>query len=229
MFVKVFPKRFAATGLLNELVVYLVAKHGSLPVARRGYILVLPAEQILRVHPDYRHEIPIENGLTIAWATTAIEGPPLRLLHSIREPEMQRRLRKWRQLPDVLAFDELVVNQDRTDDNLIVVRNGEFAIVDHGEIAGGMRLDGFDIGLSGRNALADELFGAQIPRNVKSAMMLAAESHASIVDSASSEISQWVELLSSGLESDANKIVPFLKHRARQSPARVRAQQGLLL
>ncbi|APV50165.1 hypothetical protein BWI17_11005 [Betaproteobacteria bacterium GR16-43] len=133
-------------------------------------------------------------------------------------------------LPSVIAFDDLVANSDRSEDNLIAVRNGDFVLVDHAEIAGGLsRLHGFDANTQTRSFLADEIFGANVPHAVKSGMMVAAESHYETVQAARGEIEQWLDLLSAGKRTTAHDIVPYLVERARMSPQRIRDGQGLLV
>lgn len=231
VFVKAFPEKHVRNGLVNEIVGYVIAKRAGLPVADSAFVLILRTEQVFKVHPDRRGSLSNDSGLTLTWATTAIDGAPLRLLRGTREPDLQRRLRKWPELPRILALDDLLGNEDRTDDNLIAVRNGGFAIVDHAEIAGGIsRLHGFgNPAGTAKNTLLNELYGKSVPNSVKSAMMLAAERHPQVVEAAIPEIEAWLRLLFPQESQSIHAIVPFVLERARLSPARIRHQQGMLL
>ncbi|MBN8760475.1 MAG: hypothetical protein J0I94_08610 [Thiobacillus sp.] len=230
-FVKTFPTKFVETALANELAAYLLACAAQLVVADQAYILILRTEQLFKVHPTFKLELVNEHGLSYAWVTKAIDGPPLRLLHQIDEPELQKRLRKWPLLPRVLAFDDLVANEDRSHDNLIAIQNGKFALVDHAEIAGGVaRIDEFlDPTISSKNQLLSMLYGNTVPQIVSSGMMLAAESHVEIFQQIEPELKYWYDKLFPDSEARGHALLSFLNKRAQNSVLRIRQQQGLLL
>lgn len=230
VFIKAFPSKFEATGLANEIAGYLLACAAGLPVASSACLLLLRTEQLNSVHPDHIASLQNDTGLSLVWATRALPGPPLRILHPINEPEFQKRLKKWPLLPSVLAFDDLVANEDRTNDNLVAISNGEFALVDHADIAGGIsRLGQFpDPHSSSKNQLLSSVYGTVVPHSVSSGMLLAAESHVAIFGAAKPEIEYWFKLLFND-QTDAQSMLAFLSARAQLSASRVRTQQGLLI
>jgi len=229
-FVKAFPMRYESVGLTNELAGYLVARAVGLPVATNAYVLIVKTEKLFGVHPSFQAELSNTRGYNLAWCTSAIEGAPVRLLHKITDDEMRKRLRAWKRLPAVLAFDDWVANGDRSRDNLIAIRNNEFALVDHAEIAGGLsRLDGtIDNCIQVPNRLLKDVYGDQIPASVKSAMMLAAEQHSVAFAIVQPELDYWFKELFSNSTEDTT-IIDFLRDRANTSVPRVLTQTGLLI
>lgn len=230
-FVKTFPTRFVESALANELAAYLLACADQLAVADQAYILILRTEQLFKIHPEFKVELANDHGLSYAWVTKAIDGAPLRLLHPINEPELQKRLRKWPLLPRVLAFDDLVANEDRSQDNLIAINNGVFALVDHAEIAGGIaRIDEFlDPNRCSKNQLLSMLYGNTVPKNVTSGMMLAAERHMEVFRQIEPELKYWYDTLFPDSDARSHALLNFLNERARNSVPRIRQQQGLLI
>ncbi len=230
-FVKTFPSRFIESALANELAAYLLACADQLSVAEQAYVLILRTEQLFKVHPNFRVELANDDGLSYAWVTKAIEGHPLRLLHPVNEPELQKRLRKWPLLPRVLAFDDLVANEDRSHDNLIAINNGVFALVDHAEIAGGIaRVDEFlDPTMRSKNQLLSMLYGDVVPSNISSGMMLAAERHIEIFQQIEPELKYWYDILFPDSNARSHALLSFLNERARNSVPRIRQQQGFLI
>lgn len=231
-FVKTFPSRFSGNGLINEIVGYLIAQEAGFPVADEAYLLALPNELAFRIHPEYVHDLRSESGLVVTWCTRAISGPPLRYVHAINEPEIQRRLlQNWSDLPSLLALDDFLGNEDRTSDNLICINNGRFALVDHADIAGGISRDVQLLNPFGavRNALLLDLFNGKAPPQIQSGMLKAAESHPRIFERAKPKIEYWLDTLFPPQDHHTKSLLEYLQTRAITSYTRIKRQEGMLL
>ena len=231
-FVKAFPNRFSENGLINEIIGYLIAQEAGFPIAEEAYILILPSELVFRIHPEYIKELSGDHGYIPTWSTRAISGPPLRYVHSIDEPEIQKRLLKnWSDLPSLLALDDFLGNEDRTRDNLISINNGRFALVDHADIAGGISRDKDFLNpfLSTRNTLLLDLFEGRVPHAIQSGMLKAAESHSQIFQRAKPKIQYWLNVLLPNDVAHTETLLEYLQVRATTSYTRIKRQEGMLL
>ncbi len=230
-FIKTFPTKFVENGLANELIGYLVAREGGLPVAEEAYILILPSELLFRCHPDFKSDIATVEGINVVWATSAVEGHPLKYLHPLRDPYLRKRLLKWQGLPTMLAFDDLVANQDRTEDNLVCIHNGSMVLVDHADIAGGIsrQIEYLDPAFSPANLFVRDAFEGSVPDTVTSGMILAAERHPHVVRNALPHIAFWLDLLFPNTPERTGKLLDFLQVRADESADRIKRHYGMLI
>ncbi len=231
-FIKAFPDRFSGNGLVNEIIGYLIAQEAGFPIADEAYLIPLPSELLFQIHPEYIQDLSSEHGLVITWGTRAISGPPLRYVHSIDDPEIQKRLLKnWSDLPSLLALDDFLGNEDRTSDNLISINNGRFALVDHADIAGGISRDNDLLNpfSSIKNALLLDLFDGKVPHNIQSGMLKAAESHPLIFERAKPKIQYWLNTLLPNENKHTKTLLEYLQIRATTSYTRIKRQEGMLL
>lgn len=230
-FIKTFPTKFVENGLANELIGYLLAREGGLPVADEAYILILPSELLFRCHSDFKSDIATTEGYNVVWATSAVDGYPLKYLHPLRDPSLRSRLLKWPGLPTMLAFDDLVANQDRTEDNLVCIHNGSMVLVDHADIAGGIsrQIEYLDPSVSVANMFIRDAFEGSVPNTVTSGMILAAERHPLVVQNALPHIAFWLQLLFPNTPERTSKLLDFLQVRADGSADRIREHYGILI
>lgn len=230
-FVKTFPAQFVQNGISHEIAAYLLALEAGLPVAKEAYVMRMKTEMLFRIYPEYKAVLATDEGYSYAWTTQAIDGRPLRYLHSVTEPELQKRLLKWGDLAAVLAFDDLIANEDRTKDNLIAINNGSFVLIDHAEIAGGL---GSSLNFTRpeeifQNRLLNSLFGGKAPAYIKSGMVHAAEKHLDVFRRIQPELTFWLNtLFPGGVEANA-ALLNFLSSRAAASVTRIRQQNRLLI
>jgi hypothetical protein len=231
-FLKCFPYsdvNLEKKALRNEIAAYLLAAQAGLPIAQEAYILIVQKEWLEKIHQE-----PTRPALTrneyLAWGTKAIDGRPLRYVHRINEAEMKSRIKKWPGLPNVLAFDDWILNEDRTDDNLIAVNNGEFCLIDHAEIAGGILRDFtlIDDHTDCNNKLLKELFGPSAPNEIKSGMVFAAQQHRQIFDQACPKIENQFNKFSLS-DKDSNYMLELINKRAANSEERIIKNHGMLL
>lgn len=230
-FIKAFPNRFARTGLENELVGYIIAREEGLPVADEAYIMVLPSELLFRCHPHFKSELSTTEGYNVVWATSAVDGPPLKYLHPLKDLALKKRLLKWSKFPSMLAFDDLIANEDRSEDNLICISNGELVLVDHADISGGIsrKIEFLDPSFSPRNSFIRNVFDDTLPNNIKSGMVMAAERHPQIIKNALPHIFYWLNELFPELPEHTSKLMDYLASRANMSPDRIKHQHDLLI
>lgn len=229
--IKAFPNLFARTGLENELVGYIVAREEGLPVATEAFIMVLPSELLFRCHPHFKSELSTSTGFNVVWATSVVNGPPLKYLHPLRDVALKRRLLKWPKLPDMLAFDDLIANEDRSEDNLICIANGELVLVDHADISGGIsrKIEFLDPSFSPNNSFIRNLFDDRLPSSIKSGMVLAAERHPQVIKSALPHIFYWLNMLFPDVPDHTSKLMSYLASRANTSPHRIKQRHNLLI
>ena len=232
VFVKVFADKKSPNALLHEIYGFVVAKHLGLPVPEEAFLLLIDSRLLFEIHPNFNHVINNEQGVNIAWCTTTIEGKPIRYLHPINDETLKNRLKKNKSLPEILAFDEFLGNEDRNKGNLIMINNGNFALIDHAEIAGTSNNLGFDIDANSfyKNALISELYDGCPPDKIKSAMVLAAEKHQDAVTNAKDELKNLSDIIHKAYGiMPTNNINDYINTRAKNSPERIKERYGLLI
>lgn len=231
--VKCFPGEPANRGLINEVCGYLIARAAGLPVSDQAYVIYVSNDRLAALHPQYEKTITASGtDSSIVWATKTIHGPPFKFLYNFGNNQVSKRLMEWRDLPKMLAFDDWVGNADRSDDNLIEIHNGRFALIDHADIGGGIAwlADLLDPNAVFKNRVAEDLFnGSGLSNHIKSGMLLAAESHQKIFGLVGDELQNWLTRLMPRNQKDAQAFHRFLAIRASGSVNRVRQQTGLLL
>lgn len=131
----------------------------------------------------------------------------------------------------MLAFDDLVANQDRTEDNLLCISNGSMVLVDHADIAGGIsrEVDYLDPSFSPANMFIRDTFEGAIPGSITSGMVMAAEQHPQVIQNALPHIFFWFNLLFPNAPERTSKLLDFLKTRANTSADRIKRQYGILI
>lgn len=141
--VKIYRKQFSR-GLVNEVIGYILAGTLDLPQPEHAGFLMYPTDWIDENHKNELSEIDLYRGYTIAWVTSDTQGMNLRIkLENLEsKPEELIRLynlfkediKNWEKLPDLIAFDYAIHNEDRNLGNLLQLPNKKFCLIDHGEI-----------------------------------------------------------------------------------------------
>lgn len=230
--IKCFPRANRNRGLANEIAGYLAARHNGLPVASGAYLMVIDKRRLIEVHPESERILADEEDEIPVWATEAIPGAPVRALYKLGHPRTQQRLKQWRFMPRLLAYDDLVANVDRNQDNLIQVNNNkEFVLIDHGEICGSIEWlpELLDFDGEYRNILIDELFEGQLPSDVASAMIHEASYHEAIIQALQPELRFWLVQIYGVQSSIPRSLERFLVARSQNSVERIRKRARMLV
>jgi hypothetical protein len=234
-FVKIFPEKSQPNGLIKEATGYILANEAGLPVADEAYLALIDNRILESVHPKYKNIIRNNQGVNIAWVTTAIKGTPIRYLQAANEPNFKERLKKSKILAKLLAFDEFTGNIDRNKDNLIIVENGKIALIDHADIGGGINNlnQTMDPNSEYENVLMKNLFGSTPPNQITSGMIFAAEKFSDILDKTRKERERICKIIyrAYGIRDNNQKIIldSFLEERAKNGPERLRRKYNILL
>ncbi|WEV48131.1 hypothetical protein OZX61_07480 [Acinetobacter sp. ESL0695] len=147
-YVKVYPSINRIMKICNELTGFLLAK--TLGLKQPDSAALIPLNKIY--YSDYLPAIDINNTETVwAWITTecgsSIKGVfQLNNIEELYEQDpigTQQKIAHafnlicdQKNLPELIAFDDFIANNDRNIGNLVMVGDGEMGIIDHGEILG---------------------------------------------------------------------------------------------
>lgn len=147
-YVKVYPSINRVMKICNELTGFLLAK--ALGLKQPEGAALIPLNKMY--HSDYLSVIDI-NSPEIVWAWVTTEcGSSIKGVFQLNNFEelykqdpiqTQQKLNHafnlicdQKNLPELIAFDDFIANNDRNIGNLVMLGDGEMGIIDHGEILG---------------------------------------------------------------------------------------------
>lgn len=225
-YIKFYPDELGGSkGLVNEACGYLLAKVLNIPVPRYAMILIVERERLIEAHRGRQKILAVEPSWA-TWVTEQAKGVPI----SFHDEKTLDTLRKWDHLPALIAFDDWVLNSDRSLANLVRGAKGHFTAIDHGHIFGGLRWDRdlLTTDLPFRHPLLVELWGGNPPLAVKSRILDAAQKHQSNFLKIKVDLEDMLENLLDN-EADKYQLMSFLEHRANQSYDRLKESLGVLI
>ena len=224
-YVKFYPDQFRnSKGLVNEACGHLLAAALDIPVPRYGMLLVLERARLVEAHSALRNLIGSDPYLT-TWVTEQARGVPV----VERDERTIHLLRIWKSLPALIAFDDWVLNSDRSLENLVCDGRSRFTAIDHGHIFGGLRWDSHLLtpDLPIRHPFLAALWQGNPPPQIKSQILEAAERHGPALTRCRPELEVLLgNLLDS--QEDRKQVLEFLEHRAARSYDRLRSSLGML-
>jgi len=235
-YVKLVPNRNSTAGLppvrglINEIVGYTLAHHAGLPQPQSALIRV--GHTVLRaMHKDIGKDVSATSGSEICFASLEAHNPRQRSTGMVKllyrdNADLQKKLLGWTDLPAVMAFDTWVANVDRNTGNLIQVRPGQFAVIDHGRILTGPHWETTDLKSDDyyANCLMDILFDpAKLPLPLKSAILHSARKFQEVYRKAEPELKIW-------FGADPDKLVArdFLQKRVLSTIPMLKTRVGLV-
>ncbi|MCX7175322.1 MAG: hypothetical protein NT159_15650 [Proteobacteria bacterium] len=204
-------------GLINEIVGYTLAHHAGLPQSQSALIRV--THSVLRsMHKDLG--TALVSGDNACFASLEAHDPSKRNTGMVKllyrnSADIQKKLLGWTDLPAVMAFDTWVANVDRNTGNLIQVRPGQFAVIDHGRILTGPHWEAADLKSDDdyANRLMDILFDpTKLPLPVKSAILHSARRFLEVYKRAEPELAFWF-----GSDPDKLEAGNFLQKRGHSA------------
>jgi len=226
-YIKFYPDEIRRSkGLVNEACGYLLAKTLDLPVPPYGMILILEGERLIEAHPSLK-KLLAAAALYPAWVTEQVKGVPI----VSSDNKAIESLKKWSSLPSLIAFDDWVLNSDRSLENLVQGRKkGQFTGIDLGHIFGGLYWDRDLLTQDWpfRRRFIEELWGGDPPLQVKYQVLEAAKQHHSAFSNIRAELDKLLSKLLDNQE-DKNKLLAFLEHRASQSYDRIMKGLGVMI
>lgn len=147
-YIKVYPSINRVIKICNELTGFLIAK--ALGLKQPEGAALIPLNKMY--YGDYLSVTDVNSSEVVwAWVTTecgsSIKGifqlNNFEALYALDPINAQQKLNHafnlicdQKNLPELIAFDDLIANNDRNIGNLVMLGNGEMGIIDHGEILG---------------------------------------------------------------------------------------------
>lgn len=227
-YVKIYPKD-KPRGLINEITGYLLAYALGIPQPKKVGMIQLPKEVLAKEHHS---QFNVVDNYIIGWLSEESGITPNTFL-SIGEissyKESLAKLGAWRYLPNLIAFDDWVANQDRNTGNITIQGPSDFKIIDHGNVpvSESWTQNCLVTDKYYRNVLM-EIFcsdGFKLPESVK--MANASKEHLSAFTEVRDELTRWWEVF---LKPDCHeKINEFIAQRAEHSVERIKKRTGLLV
>lgn len=214
--VKIFPSY--SHGLINEVAGYLIAHARTIPQAPNAFIVEIPLDR-LRNPPAWIAAARASGETTYpGFATIRLDGLNAGMPAPDADlPVLHREIAQWSFCAAVIALDEHLGNGDRHPNNLIRLKRGSFAVIDHGKLCAipgtvdwtvESLMPHHDYG----NRLFQELRRSGQPLDdVASAAMDCASLHPKAFAQIAPELNYWCERLLSREEHDA--FLAFLQQR----------------
>lgn len=220
-YVKIFSQ-MQGLGIFNELLGYLLTKAEELPVAPKAGMIVLPDELKAEI------KFPV---VPIAFLTSRVNGNSpssfYKLGQVLQFESLCKVIDSWEKLPQTIAFDEWVANQDRNLGNVIIDANFTVTLIDHSNMPVDLdwTIPMLDADIEPRNVLSD--FFRKTPNlPQKMEIIRGASKQASSLNLVRDEIMFWAERL---LDNEQREnLMLFLERRAKFSNARLSKKYGLL-
>lgn len=220
-YVKIFAES-QGLGVFNEILGYLLTKAEELPVAPKAGILVLPEELKKEI------SIPVA---PVAFLTSKVSGNSPSSFYNLGQLLQFESLCKvidgWEKLPQTIAFDEWVANQDRNLGNVIIDSNFAVTLIDHSNMPVDLVWSAsmLDKEIEPRNVLSDVFRNTpNLPQKME--IIRGANKQTTSLKLAREEIMFWAERLLN--EEQRETLMLFLEHRAKFSNARLSKKYGLL-
>lgn len=220
-YVKIFAES-QGLGVFNEILGYLLTKAEELPVAPKAGILVLPEELKKGI------SIPVA---PVAFLTSKVSGNSPSSFYNLGQLLKFESLCKvidgWEKLPQAIAFDEWVANQDRNLGNVIIDSNFAVTLIDHSNMPVDLIWSAsmLDKEIEPRNVLSDVFRNTpNLPQKME--IIRGANKQTTSLNLVRDEIMFWAERLLN--EEQRETLMIFLEHRAKFSNARLSKKYGLL-
>lgn len=212
-------------GLINEAVGYLLAKDCGLPVPAHAFIVLVSGERLREAHPALRGAVNAA-GSYLCWATSAVHGA----IFQPNQSSVIDSLRKWHLTPAMLAFDDWVLNTDRSTANIVLTGKQEPTLIDHGHIAGSLYwmadLLASDANFS--SDIAGLIWPRTMPRPIASQVVERAKLHGRVFSLALPRLRAVLDLLLDDKDSQ-RALVEFLEKRANGGYERIKKTYGVLI
>lgn len=220
-YVKIFAEA-EGLGVFNEILGYLLTKAEGLPVAPKAGIIILPEE--------LKKEIAFPVA-PVAFLTSKVNGNSPSSFYNIGQliqfESLCTVIDAWEKLPQTIAFDEWVANQDRNLGNLIIDANFAVTLIDHSNMPVDLvwTASMLDDEIEPRNVLSDFFRKApNLPQKME--IIRGANNQTSSLNLVREEIIFWADRL---LDKDQHeKLLHFLEYRATFSNSRLSKKYGLL-
>ncbi|WDQ09581.1 hypothetical protein [Klebsiella grimontii] len=220
-YVKIFAEK-QGIGVFNEILGYLLTKAEELPVAPKAGVLILPEE--------LKNEIPFPVA-PVAFLTSKINGNSPSSFYNLGQLLKFESLCKvidgWERLPQTIAFDEWVANQDRNLGNVIIDANLDVTLIDHSNLPVDLVWTTalLDVEIEPRNVLSDAFRNApNLPQKME--IIRGALKQFASLNLVRDEIIFWANHM---LDNERReKLLLFLESRAKLSKARLSKKYGLL-
>lgn len=149
-YVKVYPSQDRIRKLCNELTGFTLAK--ALGILQPDSAALIPLSKLF--YKDFLEVTDTNSDETIwAWVTTECGSSIKGIFHLNNFEELfqtdpsgtfEKLIQAYslvcnqKNLPNIIAFDDFIANDDRNIGNVVMLGDGNMGIIDHGEILGGV-------------------------------------------------------------------------------------------
>ncbi len=227
-YVKVYPKGHTR-GLVNEITGYLLAHAAGLPQPKKVAVIQIPKEVIKE---NFTGEFVFSGDFAWGWASEECGTTPntyLKIEDLIGYERCLDDLKRWDQLPTLLAFDDWVANQDRNTGNITIKYSNKFHIIDHGNVPVSecWTQECLDKNRVYINKLLDGLFKGNYPLPLSASMVEESKKHKNVFNIANRELVKWWSIL---LDDDSfGYLEDFISSRSKISTDKIKSRTGLLV
>lgn len=123
--------------VINEITGYILASAANQRVPARAALIWVPIKSLPQPLPHWLKNVNQE--LWPAWCTSDEGVDSIKLYYSAELRLVKDELKKSKESPFIVAFDDWIANNDRNIENLLRLSEGHYSFIDHGRI-----LDWFD-------------------------------------------------------------------------------------
>lgn len=213
--------------LNNEITAYILARLDGQPVPEHACIIKVKRDDIVNAFPSAKAA-----GDAYGWATSTITGktPNSYFKEGTKEFELAlKSLAKINGVASLIAFDNLIANQDRNTGNVILSGDlAKFWIFDHDQSPFKPDWTSQDLDPNSDTfcKLTAAIFPNGLPATIRSLVIDAAKSHSTNLVNLLNYTSVWWQHL---LTPDEVKALgDFYKNRAQYSESRLLRKMGML-
>lgn len=237
-YVKIYCAKVAPKGLVNELVGYALAKAGGLLTPPRAAVLLLDSEQT-QFLPSGVEPLRNAEGHVVSWCVQSLGGHTPKQSYQLSVEKaaaltaILQDLRKWSEFPDVATLDAWLLNEDRNLGNLVRIRAGRYAIIDHGRaLTGNSWVSPLDRRrMKHRNVLAEVLWNdpdlENAPKPYHLPLVNSFDRHERALQEALADLNYWLPLLVSS--ADECDVMQFIAERVASVRKYLMTTYGVLI
>jgi hypothetical protein len=213
--------------LSNEITAYITAKLAHEPTPQDACIIKLMPADVRNAFPQVDISEPV-----FAWAVSTLKARSPNSYFkqgSVAGKLALEALRKINGIGSLIAFDNLIANQDRNQGNILLSGNlSEFWIIDHDQapFRGEWLAENLDPELDTYCKLSDMLWSKVLPHVIKSEVVEAASKHNAITQDVIQLSTEWWNCFFN--PDDVKALSDFYQKRGESSQQRLTKKMKLL-
>ncbi len=229
---RVFAKYFYphTKKLVNEITGYIIARALNIPTAEKACIIRIEKHII---EEQLGQKIDTPANIIPLWCVSQINGRTPNQIYSAelawQNPVFTASLQRWPKLPDLIAFDDWVANNDRNTGNMIKTGRDTYSVFDHDHIfnSPAWTHETLPHNLISQNKIVDGILGGDPSLPIKNKVAHITQEHLSSFTAIESELLYWWQLLLNKDEFNAAR--QFVYNRARYYSDRLKSRYQLII